>query len=435
MDSLHMARDILWSQHLKVVLIDAGTGAYEVLKTIADPDGAEERIAQAPDARHYLQKMIEEWLVHPDDVSRYVATLRAVYNGEDIDASLMRRYARRFRYRIGGKYVWTEFAVIVPTGFPKTTKNVLFTISLTEQGADPMPVELLDLANIGLGYHKILKLDLLADTFEVLKLSHDEADTLPASDKLSNWFEMFAASHMIHKDDLGVYKEFTNMDRIKQSFERSRVPQRCKYRRLIDGAYRVVMMELIPSIEYTSENRKVMLYVKELDETTSHSVAVNSYSLKSKHRDTLTGLKDAASLSEDIADIQEKDSMGGVGVLIAELNFLPFMIGLGGKEAGDHMMEDLSNRLTSVFRDSRCYRVSRERLVAVQPEVKSDVFNSWANEVRAHIVADIPPIASVGTAWSDHAESVDDIMSMAERVLEGEKERFKEKFPDRVAVQ
>ena len=61
-----------------------------------------------------------------------------------------------------------------------------------------------------------------------------------------------------------MYRQFTGIDRLRAYFREEKTKLSCRYRRKMDGEFRWVQMDLVPSIEYREENQILILYVKDV---------------------------------------------------------------------------------------------------------------------------------------------------------------------------
>lgn len=433
MSTLQIAKDILWNDFLKVILIEPSTGAYEVVKGLADPSGDEDSLLEEKDIFSYMQKLADEWLVHPDDTVRYIKVLHNMMNtglSETLDGH---RVSRKLRYRVGGKYIWTSFEIIYPFDFTSGGgRSCVFAIRRADSALNSINSPLVDMTDLALGFIKVLKIDLTNDSFEVLKLPSEDTAELPPSDKFSNWVGAFAASKNIHPDDANQFKVFTDIEHMKILCLESREPKRCRYRRRVGDSFKWVAMELVPGVEYTDDHQVVMLYVRYIiDDNLPQPDAGAAVKSKDTSRDVLTGFKDRAEMNKDISEIEEKlDDMMGVGVLYATVNGMSTIIGKLGQDTYKGVVKKFSDLLTDRFLTSRCYRLSGDEFAVIQPDVKQASFSSWARDLRVSTKLETPPIASVGFAWDRHPDTIAGVIGHAEQMMEIDKIHTLEKFPE-----
>ena len=115
-------------------------------------------------------------------------------------------------------------------------------------------------------YTKILKIDLLKDEFSIIQMDTEEqTETLGYSEKISEWLHDFGLSGAVHRDDKFEYLRKTDIDFMRKYFEDGNKLLSIHYRRKIKTKFYNVMMEIIPSKDYTPETQIVYLYVKNID--------------------------------------------------------------------------------------------------------------------------------------------------------------------------
>lgn len=430
MSSLEEAKEIIWEDYIKVVLISPRDGAYEVVKEIHDPSGVEQKLHEAKNIWDYAQMIADEWLIHPDDTTGYISALRRFIESRDRGKVDGRRFGRRFRYKIAGKYIWTVFNVMYPIGSNRQNDNkCIFCIRRSDSRYDDLD-SVSDVPNLVANFIKVLKINIADDTFKVVKLPSGEFGDLPESDKLTDWFDMFAADKKIHPDDLEIYAEFTRLARIRESFAESASPQKCKYRRSVDGEYKWVVMELVPCIEHAQDHPFVMLYVREMYDVPEGKRQAHRTELEDRdHRDRVTGLKDQISMNSDMLEIENDTNIRGVGVLYASLNTLSHTIGARGAVGGDDLLRDFASQMTEMFRERTCYRVGVDEFAVMISDVNMNTFSVWGRDFRQRIKLETPPIASVGYAWESRPTSMVNLMKRAEEMMHSDKELFCARYP------
>lgn len=115
-------------------------------------------------------------------------------------------------------------------------------------------------------YTKILRVNLTSDRHQIINTN--EAEKVPDkgySESISEWIKNFGQSGQVHPDDLENYLEKTDTDYLKKYFDAGHKYLSIFYRRKIDDNFKQVMMEIIPSAEYSSDYQDVFLYVKDID--------------------------------------------------------------------------------------------------------------------------------------------------------------------------
>jgi diguanylate cyclase (GGDEF)-like protein len=115
-------------------------------------------------------------------------------------------------------------------------------------------------------YTKILRINITDDTYAIVNMNMDEQNKEKGfADSISGWLEGFGRSGQVHSDDLEDYLSKTNLDYMRNYFKRGKTSLSVTYRRKYDTVFKQVMMEIIPTNEYSDDNQSLYLYVKDID--------------------------------------------------------------------------------------------------------------------------------------------------------------------------
>lgn len=113
-------------------------------------------------------------------------------------------------------------------------------------------------------YTKIIKLNLLDETQEIIHMDYKEReldDTM--NEKISLWWSNFVDYGYIHKDDIDIFKSTLNIEKLRKHFAKSDSIVRAKYRRKYEDGFKMITLEIIPSTEMsTSKNKYVYICLK-----------------------------------------------------------------------------------------------------------------------------------------------------------------------------
>ncbi|MGN0700598.1 MAG: diguanylate cyclase domain-containing protein [Oscillospiraceae bacterium] len=113
---------------------------------------------------------------------------------------------------------------------------------------------------------KILKVNLEADCFEVIKIRNSEsADILQTPDKLNEYLMAYARQGYVHPEDTNLFLSNVNLDFLRDYFAKYSDIWRIRYRRRSGDEYIWAMMEMRPTENFSHENRELYLYVYEVD--------------------------------------------------------------------------------------------------------------------------------------------------------------------------
>lgn len=115
-------------------------------------------------------------------------------------------------------------------------------------------------------YAKILKVNLTDDTFAVLQIDVEELDESRGyREKFTDWMKEFAKSGQVREQDVDIFLKKTDIDYMRGYFIEGNQVLGIYYYRKLKGEYKKVMLEIIPSKEYTNENQIVFMYVKSIE--------------------------------------------------------------------------------------------------------------------------------------------------------------------------
>ncbi len=115
-------------------------------------------------------------------------------------------------------------------------------------------------------YEKILRVDLLKDSFVIIQMNKEEKiEELGFNEKISVWLYNFGTSGMVHRDDRFEYLGKTDLYYIRNYFSNGGQILSVQYRRKVNKKFIKVLMEMVPSKEYSKTNQIIYLYVKNID--------------------------------------------------------------------------------------------------------------------------------------------------------------------------
>lgn len=120
--------------------------------------------------------------------------------------------------------------------------------------------DLTDLSNyLQMYYHKILRVNLTTDTYEVILLQNEHE--LPAHNCLSKWLDDYCAL-LVHPEDKMMFRRNTNLENMKAHVYNGET--QFNYRRFMGGLYEDSRFILMPSYRWEPDNQVCLLFVKEL---------------------------------------------------------------------------------------------------------------------------------------------------------------------------
>jgi len=114
-------------------------------------------------------------------------------------------------------------------------------------------------------YHKVLRGNLSTDSYDIIKADEEEIQDLREyMASLSEWLDNVALRGYIYEEDIERYRKFMQIDRLKKELKNGAQMLSCIYRRRVRDSFKWHTMEIVPDYDYTDDNQKVMIYVKDV---------------------------------------------------------------------------------------------------------------------------------------------------------------------------
>ncbi len=409
---------------MKVAKVNIDTGEYRFIKKLETE--AEKRCLQAATIDGYIRNIVENHLLHPDDVQLYQQYTDLKYLRDKI-AMQKRRMVHSFRRRIGNEYVWLTFEIIVPKKFSPENPWVVFSWKEADSDVQVMEDAMGMLSAI---FCKILRINLTEDTYEPIKVSGEEMEADQGfSPQISRWLRRFAECGNVHPEDREAYLSFIEQGHMSDHFRKSRKAMRCRYRRRTGNSFRWVTMMLLPSVEYSDTDQIVMLYVQDIHD---------SYVAKLQHQkeleyycnyDTLTGLRNRYCYDTMCAAYRNGEKRFPVALAFADLNRLKYINDHFGHAMGDEHIRSFAQLLREGFGDDFCYRVSGDEFMVVIQRIEEEAFSRKAQAFRERLQQQKDPVASIGFAWQEAPERIEDMLAQAEAEMYREKQEYYSRYP------
>lgn len=116
-------------------------------------------------------------------------------------------------------------------------------------------------------FYRILKIDLEADSYEIIEQGNsDPLRELYQKESISACLKDVAEKGYIHEEDYKEYTEFCSLEHLKKIFLDGSQYASLQYRRVLEGQYRWVSMEIVRSIEYREDNQQVVMYIRDIND-------------------------------------------------------------------------------------------------------------------------------------------------------------------------
>lgn len=114
-------------------------------------------------------------------------------------------------------------------------------------------------------YDKILKADLTADSFEIVKIRQEENNASDVgSQSLTQWLDEIIDEEKIYFNDIERFRKFTRIEYLKEELRSGKGMAICTYRYKEGRNFRWHTMEVVPDLNYSENSQTVMLYVKDV---------------------------------------------------------------------------------------------------------------------------------------------------------------------------
>lgn len=116
-------------------------------------------------------------------------------------------------------------------------------------------------------FYRILKSDLEADSYEVIEQGkNDPLRELYQKESISACLKDVAEKGYIHEEDYKEYTEFCSLEHLKKIFLDGSQYASLQYRRVLEGQYRWVSMEIVRSTKYREDNQQVVMYIRDIND-------------------------------------------------------------------------------------------------------------------------------------------------------------------------
>ncbi len=114
-------------------------------------------------------------------------------------------------------------------------------------------------------YYIILRANFTDDTYDIVKVDRQRYTRFyEGQDKISRMMYDIATSELIFSEDKNRFIKFNDIDEVRESLKKKKAKLTCQYRRLIDGEYRWVSMEIIKNEDYRDDNQTALVYIKDI---------------------------------------------------------------------------------------------------------------------------------------------------------------------------
>ncbi len=410
-------KDTLLDNFLKLARVNIMTGAYDFMKY--DVVMREEGYENISSIYDYIEKQVTDGLILSEYVGEYLKFANPGYVQKRV-LSGDRRIIQSYKRKVHDSYMWVTFGIVVPKGFSREDPQVVFYWREADTDTTTMVDALSSLSSI---YHKILKINLTRDSFQVIKVSEQEREHFANRlNRITDWWREFAEEGYVHEEDLEVFREFTDAERLRKAFQEDSInSQSCRYRRRVDDSYRWAQMELMPSIEYADNDQVLILYIKDIHDGYLKELRNRQAMLDGYHRDALTRLFNRHKYNEDMKELSKR--CGHLTCMYVDVNGLHELNNHLGHEKGDDMLCSVADTLKRFFPEETVYRIGGDEFVMLSTKLSGETVEHIVVEVRRELLQDNYEI-SVGVESGDCDLNAYRIVGAAELAMRRDKERY-----------
>ena len=418
-DTYSFVRDTLLGNFLKLAQVNVLTGEHEFLKydTVMQEEGYE----TISDIYTYIRKQVNDNLILSEYTLDYLKYSDPEYVRKRIFETGDKRIIQSYKRKTHDGYIWVTFGIVVPNDISMENPWALFYWQKADTNTTTMVDALSTLSTI---YYKILKINLTTDAFRIIKIDHMERDgVINRIEKITDWWRQFMEEGRVFQEDIVVYQEFTNIERLRELFrENSSRTQSCRYRRKIGDHWRWVQMDLIPSIEYKDDDQILILYVRDVHDEYMKEKRNREALLEEYQRDALTRLYNRHKYNEDIEKMSKSD-ISHLTACYIDVNGLHELNNKLGHEKGDDLLCSVADALKKYFPDEYVYRIGGDEYVVLTSNLSKQSVEQIMVQVREELLKDNYEI-SVGIESGQREIAIYKIIGAAELAMRTDKERY-----------
>lgn len=426
----YFVKRTLTDNFLKLARVNILTGEYIFLK--CDALMKEKGYEDIPSIYTYIKKQVSDHLVLAEYAPDYLKYSNPEYVKKRIFLDGDQRLVQNYKQKTQAGELWVTFGIETPREISPENPWTLFYW----QKADADTAALMDaVLTLSTTYYKILRINLISDTFQVIKTERLECEHLSrCPDKIAKWYEKFEQDENIYPEDREIYRNFMDLERLRNVFrEHTGGMQNCHYRRKIGDGWRWVRMELVPGMEYTDENQELILYVKDVHDEYLKEKQSREAMLDEYHRDALTRLYNRHKFNEDIKTLSQKILNGTIRhltVCYVDVNGLHELNNKLGHERGDEMLCSVASAMKKYFPEDRVYRIGGDEFVIFSSRQSKESVERTMKKVRMELSKDHYEI-SVGAASGNRKIPIHKIVGAAELAMRSDKEQYYRQNGDR----
>lgn len=424
-DDYTFVLETLLDDALKLAKVNLVTGEFHFIKRMEE----EYRLGclDEESINGYTQSIVRNGLIHPEECEEYLYHMDRDYLRHQIEQR-QEDIVYSFRRKQGKRYCWLTVEITVPEDYSDDHPWVLYSWKRSSNDSKAMEDALRMLSVL---FHKIMKINLTQDTYEIIKIYEAEkTEAEGMSLKISKWLQEYGLMGNVHKQDLEGYLKFCDLENLRQQFKQNRDCKNYRYRRKIGNEFRWVMLELLPSVEYTDEDQVIMLYVRDIHD--SHVAEIHYQKTLEYYCniDQLTGMNNRYYYQKWYDQFMEQEQKPALGIVFADVNGLKYTNDHKGHAAGDELIQETCELLQEVFSLEQCCRISGDEFVVFLENESEETIRQRFQQFHQMVSRQDCPVVSAGYAWREHPVSIEEIVAEAEENMYQDKAAFYQRFPE-----
>ena len=173
-------------------------------------------------------------------------------------------------------------------------------------------------------------------------------------------------------------------------------------------------------------SRETDVNIKEVVESVAIFISeeVRNYILQSEmlymsEHDILTDVGNRKAFNSKIGMLEGMDI--SVGICFVDINGLKSVNDEMGHEAGDNVIKEASEAISSIFKKKYCYRIGGDEFVVVMPQVSEETFAQHVERLRKKSKK---ISMAIGSVWSEKCLDVEELVNIADKNMYADKTEF-----------
>lgn len=251
---------------------------------------------------------------------------------------------------------------------------------------------------------------------------NNKLPNLQAGSKIqwSEYIEELYDKNIVHDNTKAIFKQKTDIERLKKILYYSKNPEVFRCYKNIDGIYKWVLIKIIPCRNCSPSNPYCNLVETEyIKINPNQDISDYYYTI-----DTLTKTFNRNKYSIDIDNFQYA-WMKKIVVAYVDVVGLHEINNHLGHQRGDEMLAEIANEAQNKFMESFIYRIGGDEFVILSPDVDQKDVELKINELK-EILEKKDYYISVGLAETDNLDELKDTINIAEKRMRQEKQAFYE---------